>query len=408
MINYIRFKYINDYPIGEKPIGNVFYEQQQKVLKNSFEPGPRFGAREWLNEHEFDQLKVGNFSEGWDTGELKSYTASELVLDDTLDIQMRRLRGTNPVVHILLPTEIQYIEYNDILKSIATKFSKYKQVKFLFSNTWDLYTNFLSKENFNLAKYVATQMIDIEPERIHVYARNQDVVDQFQKEIPGANIKHCLVYYNRLRFFNREEYIPNTEQRSKHFLCLNHTYKWHRKQIFDLLPKEKSYKTMVQQGIKLREEIEMLMNKHTLPMWQDILPHKIYNDSYINIATETFWKSKDDTTLQPNAKMKWFTEKTLKPIYFKQMFLVAGYYGQNESVQESGFQLFEDFINYDFDQCSDDIHRMTMLKNEILRLSNIPITDVHKYYTSKSCQDRLDYNYNLYLEKSKTSPEEKL
>ena len=90
------------------------------------------------------------------------------------------------------------------------------------------------------------------------------------------------------------------------------------------------------------------------------------------------------------------------------MFLVAGYYGQNESVQESGFQLFEDFINYDFDQCSDDIHRMTMLKNEILRLSNIPITDVHKYYTSKSCQDRLDYNYNLYLEKSKTSPEEKL
>jgi hypothetical protein len=90
------------------------------------------------------------------------------------------------------------------------------------------------------------------------------------------------------------------------------------------------------------------------------------------------------------------TEKSFKPMYFKQLFLVNGYHNINIELKNLGFKLFEDFIDYSFDEVAQPLMRMRKLKNELTRLSKLELSDIHEYMYSESCQDILQHNYNLY------------
>ena len=91
-----------------------------------------------------------------------------------------------------------------------------------------------------------------------------------------------------------------------------------------------------------------------------------------------------------------FTEKSLKPIYFRQMFLIVGVLGANKTLQDLGFKLFDNFIDYSFDLEEDPLLRLKQVYVEIKRLTDISIEDIHAYYNSAECQDIIEHNLAVY------------
>ena len=91
------------------------------------------------------------------------------------------------------------------------------------------------------------------------------------------------------------------------------------------------------------------------------------------------------------------TEKSLKPIYFRQMFLISGIAGANNLMRDLGFKLFDNFIDYSFDNEPDPLLRLKKLYVEIKRLTDINISNIHDYYNSEECQSIIEHNLAVYV-----------
>ena len=108
---------------------------------------------------------------------------------------------------------------------------------------------------------------------------------------------------------------------------------------------------------------------------------EIYLDSYIHIVTETNF-SKD---IFP-------TEKIINPITVLQPFILFGAPGYLKYFRSLGFKTFDGFIDESYDLEYHDGKRFEMLCNEIKRLSEISLDEIHNWYIS--IIPILEYNRN--------------
>ena len=60
-----------------------------------------------------------------------------------------------------------------------------------------------------------------------------------------------------------------------------------------------------------------------------------------------------------------------------------------------GFKTFHPFIDESYDDVVDDIERLKMVYNEVYKLCNMSIEELHKWYWS--LEDILEYNKNHFL-----------
>jgi hypothetical protein len=102
---------------------------------------------------------------------------------------------------------------------------------------------------------------------------------------------------------------------------------------------------------------------------------KSYENSYINIITESHYEIKDIH----------ITEKSYKPFYFYQfpIFLASYRHVEMFKKEHPDLDLFEDIINYDYDLEIDDIKRFHMVLDEIIRLSKLEKEIKNYYITNK-------------------------
>ena len=119
--------------------------------------------------------------------------------------------------------------------------------------------------------------------------------------------------------------------------------------------------------------------------------HKPYLDSYIHICTETNF-------YEPGI---YFSEKTWKPILNLQPFINVNYQGALKHLKEMGFETFHPFINEEYDNILDPKKRIEFIYNEITRINNLPINEIHDWY--HGIQDILVYNQNHALQHRKES-----
>lgn len=118
--------------------------------------------------------------------------------------------------------------------------------------------------------------------------------------------------------------------------------------------------------------------------------NKISNDSYISFIIESCDGSFRDTRI---------TEKTLRAIYYKNIFLVL----QNDDIhyllRGIGFKTFEDIFgltkNWDAKNETDKLEKFT---DTIHRINQLPIEKVELLYKRKDVQQRLQHNYDLLCE----------
>jgi hypothetical protein len=202
-----------------------------------------------------------------------------------------------------------------------------------------------------------------------------------------------------------EKYKPGP--RSKTFLCFNRRYNDHRLMLFlaivqhgiinqcyysmDKLQPEAS-RTFIENckslltrfpnmeldskdALRADKLLPLVLdnpNFDRYPMETSIDPVKhLYDDSLINIITETFFFN----------KVIHITEKTYKPIAFMQPFILLGAAGSLQHVKDMGFKTFSEFWDESYDQEKDDKLRFRM------------IVDIIKAISGWSEQVKIDFTY---------------
>ena len=118
----------------------------------------------------------------------------------------------------------------------------------------------------------------------------------------------------------------------------------------------------------------------------DLLNYKQdpYLNTYISIVTETNF---DNRILQ-------VTDKVFKPIVNLQPFIyVTSQYGL-QHIRDLGYKTF-DFIDESYDEIEDEYIRLMTIKEEIDRLINLGLSEIHDTYYG--ILDVLKYNRNHWL-----------
>jgi len=105
-----------------------------------------------------------------------------------------------------------------------------------------------------------------------------------------------------------------------------------------------------------------------------------YDNVAIDIVTETVF----------NYPSPQITEKTLRPILQKRMFLIIGPCGSLALLHHLGFKTFDTWICEDYDNIIDPFDRMQAVLDEIDRLTALPIDTMQDYMLE--CNDILEHN----------------
>jgi hypothetical protein len=109
------------------------------------------------------------------------------------------------------------------------------------------------------------------------------------------------------------------------------------------------------------------------------LPVGVYQNSYYSIVAETQWNS-----------FIFFTEKTVKPLLAKRLFVMFSAYHHLKKLREYGFKTFGDIIDESYDNEVDDDLRIAKAVQQIINLSKMDPTVVQK-----TIKDTVEHNYAI-------------
>ena len=134
----------------------------------------------------------------------------------------------------------------------------------------------------------------------------------------------------------------------------------------------------------------------------DIISHfeyetKYWNESLINLdeynsKNKNYKEEHSDTMLNPNTlfslvgetsmDVPYVTEKTYRCFFFKQPFIAYGAKGQNKEIIKYGFKIFDNIIDYSFDDESNYMKRFQGLIEQLKKLNNLDYNELYEKMNS--------------------------
>ena len=116
---------------------------------------------------------------------------------------------------------------------------------------------------------------------------------------------------------------------------------------------------------------------------------RLYNDSFIHIISETyFYTSTDNNILH-------LTEKTFKPIMYKQPFIMLGPPGMLKRLRQLGFKTFHDTWDESYDETLDHTERFYKILDLCENISKW--STLKKVLTMQKCKNIVEHNFNFLL-----------
>tara|TARA_B100001057_G_scaffold207381_1_gene208078 strand:- start:980 stop:1513 length:534 start_codon:yes stop_codon:yes gene_type:complete len=150
---------------------------------------------------------------------------------------------------------------------------------------------------------------------------------------------------------------------------INESWNYHAQ--FDARPKE-SYRDPLVEG------------RSMIPTFDKSIYCEFYKNFAIDVVTETVY----------NYPYTRITEKTIRPIVHKRMFILVGPPGLLSSLQNKGFKTFSPFINEEYDTILDPHKRMECIVEELTRISKFSIDEIRR--TMLQYKDILTHNHDHY------------
>lgn len=108
---------------------------------------------------------------------------------------------------------------------------------------------------------------------------------------------------------------------------------------------------------------------------------KFYSKFALDIVTETVF----------NYPYPFITEKTLRPIACKRMFIVLGPTGILSTLKSKGFETFSDIIDESYDGMIDPTERFNAVIKSINLFVSLPLEEIKLYYHQN--QNRFENNF---------------
>ena len=124
-----------------------------------------------------------------------------------------------------------------------------------------------------------------------------------------------------------------------------------------------------------------------------------HHTSTVNIVSEN--TIGNDMNAQDDSFHITFTEKTIKPFVRGQIPLIHSYVGLQSKLRELGFDLYDDFVNYSYENESDSVKRLEMIVDEGKRLlyldteKYIGENQIRIYNNKKLCEDFVNKGKNI-------------
>jgi len=121
--------------------------------------------------------------------------------------------------------------------------------------------------------------------------------------------------------------------------------------------------------------------------------HEMYTNSYFNIVTETSYNWNSTSIIGNNV---YLTEKTYRPIFGMQPFIVVSNPGILKHLKSMGFETFPEFFDESYDEIEDSRERMNAIVKEIKKVCSLSLEELHdRYY---NIFDKLEHNRNRLIE----------
>jgi len=135
---------------------------------------------------------------------------------------------------------------------------------------------------------------------------------------------------------------------------------------------------VIENSIKIKNMLPYEIDTHGFPfsmktgMQISNSKKEWYMDTYVHLTTETTFESKSI----------FFSEKTWRPILNLQPFVYIGNSHALKKLKDLGFKTFHPFIDESYDLESDPSKRINLIKEEILKLNNKSMQELHDWYYS--------------------------
>ena len=284
----------------------------------------------------------------------------------------------------------------------------------------ELIEQYFNEYNIDGSNIIIVPGNDLRTEQVKYYSHGKlkiipavlMVTQQFAKTMLSYPIETSLGYTSDMV---RESDLDDTTIRPKRFLCFNRSMRPHRYMMayyalkhnllenstFSFLNQDmnpQNISTVINQFNPLEE------NKHEYAQRiHDLIPYELdtqhlsrderqgfsisnnrkdlYSNTYFHLTVETRF-DKGETPF--------ISEKTWRPVVNLQPFIMIGNVGTLKYLKELGFKTFSPFIDESYDLEIDPITRFSMIENEIKKLNDMPIEELHKWYYSIT--DILLYN----------------
>jgi hypothetical protein len=108
-----------------------------------------------------------------------------------------------------------------------------------------------------------------------------------------------------------------------------------------------------------------------------------YSKIALDIVTETVF----------NYPYPYFTEKTLRPINCKRMFIIVGPPGMLKVLHSLGIETFGDIINESYDDIIDAEERFLSIIDSIEQFCEISLEEIKEYYNNN--RRKFDHNWHV-------------
>ena len=103
------------------------------------------------------------------------------------------------------------------------------------------------------------------------------------------------------------------------------------------------------------------------------------NNWHLCMAPSEFYdKILIDLCVETRTDRIWFTEKTFKPLFHKKILFTFAGKGYYKEIENMGFKLHRDLIDYSFDDIEDDNHRLQAFYEQFKRLISYDLNKIKK------------------------------
>ena len=329
---------------------------------------------------------------------------SRVDLDNILSKKsFKLLKNYDSVKVLFIDDKEGCLEYSDdFFRNIYNFVEKHKisNKKVVFvtntSNIKQIYDNYLRK--YNLTSFMLCESINffVEGEPGKNILKYESMTNNYEvNNVIERNIKYSL------------DVKPISHTRNKHFLCLNrNSNRLHRpRMILNLIERGLFDKGLIsllrstefddfcevpeniEYKLKIKEKYPFVIDyedaTEVANMHNYFTEKDMWNDTYFSVVNET----------GVSGGAIFITEKTIRPMIYFHPFIVYGNPNTLSELRKLGFETFPEFFDESYDTIENEVERLSMILNNVERVCNLSIEELHRLYNS--VQGKLLHNRNL-------------